>query len=551
MIKIRIVLALGFVLLFSGCTDLDHQRSSFSDNLKDSDNLITFGDMLLDKEQAKNLGIIAKTESESQNVSSLGVSRSTSARSFWPNGLVPIVFDSSVSTDTRRLFMKICREFSEFSDVLCTSNQSIINSRASHVLVTKDSNLSCGAGFASLGYRGENVISGSYRLRFGTGNRRCSEEDLRYVLTHEFLHILGFLHAHSHPKRDEHLIIYSENVPSNRLNNFRIYNDSLTPYDTDYDKDSIMHYAGTGFAKRDDRGSVLTSIRPKTNLCASYPAETPSRNLPRECQISLNREISALDVESVVLAYGRPTSRTANERELIVNAPQSCQLDGQTFEHDRVSRFYNVRQSENCLRQYQFRKCIDGEFSGTSNYRFSSCTNVSVEDDSEQKIKEIYLNLLERPADPGGLEYYSSLLRSGVSLGEIERTFKNSDEYKNLQRRKEEESQNNNSHSEIIKRLYLEVLERNADPGGLRYYTSLLASGTSEVQIRNLLKDSDEYRALHKSNSEKINLLYIEVLQRPADPGGLSHYTSLLDSGHTIEQIRDYLKNSDEYRNLR
>ncbi len=45
-----------------------------------------------------------------------------------------------------------------------------------------------------------------------------------------------------------------------------------------------------------------------------------------------------------------------------------------------------------------------------------------------------------------------------------------------------------------VKRLYLEVLGRPADASGLNYYISLMAQGHTEAQIRSYLEDSNEYK---------------------------------------------------------
>lgn len=55
------------------------------------------------------------------------------------------------------------------------------------------------------------------------------------------------------------------------------------------------------------------------------------------------------------------------------------------------------------------------------------------------------------------------------------------------------------------------------------------------------------FKRLHANNSRKIiRKLYLEILRREPDEGGMNHY---MDSVYSYGQIRDQLLNSEEYRN--
>lgn len=101
----------------------------------------------------------------------------------------------------------------------------------------------------------------------------------------------------------------------------------------------------------------------------------------------------------------------------------------------------------------------------------------------------------------------------------------------------------------IIRRAYLDVLGRPADPEGLSYFRSLVVDqGWDERMVRDQLYKSDEYR------TEGVNRIiiraYKDVLKREPDPEGLENYRRLiLDQGWTDQQIRAALRNSDEYKN--
>jgi hypothetical protein len=99
----------------------------------------------------------------------------------------------------------------------------------------------------------------------------------------------------------------------------------------------------------------------------------------------------------------------------------------------------------------------------------------------------------------------------------------------------------------IVQRAYREVLDRNADPEGLRRYRDrLMREGWSERQVIEALQRSSEARAINAD--EAITRLYREVLGRDPDPGGLNHYRQLWRDGWTQGRIRDDLRRSAEGR---
>jgi hypothetical protein len=99
----------------------------------------------------------------------------------------------------------------------------------------------------------------------------------------------------------------------------------------------------------------------------------------------------------------------------------------------------------------------------------------------------------------------------------------------------------------IVQRAYREVLDRPADPEGLRMYRDrLIFEGWSERQVIEALQRSPEARAV--SADAAITRAYREVLGRDPDPGGLAHYRRKWREGWTQGQIRDDLRRSGEGR---
>jgi hypothetical protein len=102
----------------------------------------------------------------------------------------------------------------------------------------------------------------------------------------------------------------------------------------------------------------------------------------------------------------------------------------------------------------------------------------------------------------------------------------------------------------IVQRAFREVLDRPADPEGLRTYRDrLLHQGWTERRIIEQLQRSSEARAINPD--EAITRMYREVLGREPDPGGLATYKAKWRDGWTQGQIRADLRRSEEYRQKR
>lgn len=99
----------------------------------------------------------------------------------------------------------------------------------------------------------------------------------------------------------------------------------------------------------------------------------------------------------------------------------------------------------------------------------------------------------------------------------------------------------------IVQRAFREVLNRPADPDGLRLYRErLMNEGWSERQVIEQLQRSQEARGVNADQA--IIQAYREVLGRDPDANGLAHYRAKWRDGWTQGQIRDDLRRSNEGR---
>ncbi|XP_036599762.1 meprin A subunit beta-like [Trichosurus vulpecula] len=68
------------------------------------------------------------------------------------------------------------------------------------------------------------------------------------IVQHELLHALGFWHEHSHPDRDDYIIIMEERIQSGKEHNFRSRGDKESiSLNVPYDYTSVMHYPKYAF----------------------------------------------------------------------------------------------------------------------------------------------------------------------------------------------------------------------------------------------------------------------------------------------------------------
>ncbi len=100
----------------------------------------------------------------------------------------------------------------------------------------------------------------------------------------------------------------------------------------------------------------------------------------------------------------------------------------------------------------------------------------------------------------------------------------------------------------VVRRAYRDVLGRDPDEHGLQTYVGILQDrGWDESRLRNELMRSAEYRTVVVPR--EITTLYREVLGREPDPAGLRFYTDrVVRANWTFSRVKDALERSPEYR---
>jgi hypothetical protein len=102
----------------------------------------------------------------------------------------------------------------------------------------------------------------------------------------------------------------------------------------------------------------------------------------------------------------------------------------------------------------------------------------------------------------------------------------------------------------MVRRAYQDILHREPDEAGLRLYRSrVIDDGWSEQQVREALRSSPENRIVTRERaSEMVRRAYLSVLNREPDAGAQNYVNRVMRDGWTEEDVARELRRSPEYR---
>ncbi|HEX8235469.1 MAG TPA: M12 family metallopeptidase [Abditibacteriaceae bacterium] len=156
----------------------------------------------------------------------------------WPYGIVPYVYDSSVSDPVlRTIFESACREWEQQANV-----QFVPRTTQPNYVIVRSSDVNSS-------YVG--MVGGAQELNIYNWN-------YKYIICHELAHALGAIHEQCRSDRDNYVSIIWDNIQGGTENNFAILSNSLDQ--GNYDFDSVMHYGLTSFSKNGQN-----TIQPKVS----------------------------------------------------------------------------------------------------------------------------------------------------------------------------------------------------------------------------------------------------------------------------------------------
>lgn len=153
----------------------------------------------------------------------------------------------------------------------------------------------------------------------------------------------------------------------------------------------------------------------------------------------------------------------------------------------------------------------------------------------------LYDSYFLRIPDPGGLDYWIARKRAGTRLAVISANFANSSEF---QRR-----YGSLTNQQFVELVYNNVLKRNGDAEGIRYWTAQLdeqRKTRGDVMVG--FSESSEH-VRKEQNFVTVDVLYIAMLDRAPTITELDTEATTLANGGTVTALADRIIASTEYAN--
>jgi uncharacterized protein (TIGR03118 family) len=147
-------------------------------------------------------------------------------------------------------------------------------------------------------------------------------------------------------------------------------------------------------------------------------------------------------------------------------------------------------------------------------------------------INEVYGDLLNRQADPGALAFWSGQLSAGVSRIQIVGFIEASPEFR----------------ADEVQRVFQTYLKRAAEGSAVAFGTGYLANHTVE-QFAALVAGSGEFYQAQAggTNDGFLDALFHDALNRAVDSGARTYFDHLLSSGVSTTEVATLIFGSNEY----
>ncbi len=190
---------------------------------------------------------------------------------------------------------------------------------------------------------------------------------------------------------------------------------------------------------------------------------------------------------------------------------------------------------------------------GTQSVQLTDGTLSVGADTQEASIQRLYVGLLGRASDAGGITFYDQLATNGVSTSQIAHDIMQSPEYI--------AAQSGVSNADFVATLYHNALGRDAalDPQGASYWTNLLGQGASRADVAVGISGAQEAKATLAPQTTDLfvshdpgklgHLLYETGLGREIELNALSSYQQSFDA-LSPTQFADDVASSAEFQQL-
>jgi hypothetical protein len=144
-------------------------------------------------------------------------------------------------------------------------------------------------------------------------------------------------------------------------------------------------------------------------------------------------------------------------------------------------------------------------------------------------VVRLYSAYLTRIPDASGLNFWLGRRRAGWTLARISSNFAASSEF--------ERRYGSLTNRQFVEQIYLNVLGRTGDPGGITFWTGQLDRGVrSRGQVMLNFSDSNEYKGKQADNVDAA-VVYIHLLGRAPTTVERDAFTAALDGGTPLAQL--------------
>ncbi|HEX5443392.1 MAG TPA: Ig-like domain-containing protein, partial [Pirellulales bacterium] len=147
-------------------------------------------------------------------------------------------------------------------------------------------------------------------------------------------------------------------------------------------------------------------------------------------------------------------------------------------------------------------------------------------------LNGVYQQMLGRPIDPGGLNFWLQQMQAGVPIEGVITAVAGSGEYV---------FDHGSSTQSLVQSLYQDLLGRAASADDLAYWSSVLNNGVPPSSVAAAMVDSTEYR------TNLITSYYQTYLGHQPDLGGLRNWLADLQIGLPRTAVQAGILSSDEY----
>jgi hypothetical protein len=176
---------------------------------------------------------------------------------------------------------------------------------------------------------------------------------------------------------------------------------------------------------------------------------------------------------------------------------------------------------------------VTATYSGDGNFVGSGTGTLQqfVGTPNERYINAIYMSVLHRPADGGGLAAWTAMLNQGTPRATVVTGIMSSPEYRMVQ----------------VQGLYQAILGRAADAAGLNLFVGYLQSGWTVQQVEaSLLGSGEFYTRAGGTDKGFVDALYQFALGRQAEAGGEAAWEGSLAGGASRSAVAFGILNSSE-----